>query len=254
MAEHSGTARRPLIGVTAGTAAMMSGAWSGHEAVVVTEHYVQALRAAGARVVVLAPQEPWSDEEVAELDGIVLSGGTDLDPALYGRSPLATDFPAQGQRDAFEISLYRAARRVGVPVLGICRGAQLIVVAEGGTLHQHLPVDVPEHPHAFAAITTVPVAIDPASDAALALGTGGQVPAYHHQGIASVPASLRPVARHASGLVLAVEAVEGSPVLGVQWHPELVEGAQGAQGILADFVARARSEHAPSALGASRLV
>ena len=71
MAEHS--ARRPLIGVTAGTAAMMYGAWSGHEAVVLTEHYVAAVRAAGARPVILAPQEEWSDEEIAELDGIVLS-------------------------------------------------------------------------------------------------------------------------------------------------------------------------------------
>src|SRR5690606_14533009 len=76
--------RRPLIGVTAGTTAMMSGAWAGHDAVRVNDSYVQALRAAGARAVIIAPQDDWSDEEVAELDGLVLTGGTDLDPAAWG--------------------------------------------------------------------------------------------------------------------------------------------------------------------------
>lgn len=258
MAEHHGTTRRPLIGVTAGTAAMMQGAWAGHEAVTVTDHYVRALREAGARAVILAPQDPWSDDEVAELDGIVLTGGTDLDPALSGAAPRATDFPAQPERDAFELDLYRAARRTGVPVLGICRGLQLIVIAEGGDLHRHLPVDLPEHPHAFAEVTAVDVEIDAASDTGLALGTGARVAAYHHQGVRTCPPSLRVVARHASGLAMAVEAASGSPVIGVQWHPELTEtraataaqagaGADAAAGqqrarVIAAFVSGARTE------------
>lgn len=235
MAEHS--ARRPLIGVTAGTAAMMSGAWAGHEAVVLTEHYIAAIRAAGARPVILAPQDGWSDEEVAELDGIVLTGGTDLDPALHGGAPRPTDAAPQRERDAFELGLYRAARRAGVPVLGVCRGLQLVAVAEGASLHQHLPEDVPLHPLTGERITEVEVEIDAASDIALALGTRASVPAYHHQGVADCPAGFRVVARHASGLALALEAEDGSPVIAVQWHPELTAAEEEGRGIVAAFVA-----------------
>lgn len=219
--------RRPLIGVTAGTRTMMSGAWAGHDAVAVNEHYVRALRAAGARPVIIAPQDAWSDEEVAELDGLVLTGGTDLDPAAWGEDALPTDMTPDPERDAFETALYRAARRSGVPVLGICRGLQVIVLAEGGTLHRHLPTDLPAHPATGQRPTRVAVEVDPASDLAVALGTGGEVTAFHHQGIRAVRGDLRIVARHASGLPLAVEAGSGSSVLGVQWHPE-IDGESGA--------------------------
>lgn len=131
------------------------------------------------------------------------------------------------ERDAFETALYRAARRVGVPVLGICRGLQIIVVAEGGSLHRHLPEDLPAHPLTGQAPTAVETGIDAASDLALALGTRAQVTAYHHQGIREVAGDLRVVARHDSGLALAVEAETGSGVIGVQWHPE-IDGASGA--------------------------
>lgn len=219
--------RRPLIGVTAGTRTMMSGAWAGHDAVAVNAHYVRALREAGARPVVLAPQDEWSDEEIAELDGLVLTGGTDLDPAAWGEAALATDMTPDPERDAFETALYRAARRVGVPVLGICRGLQIIVIAEGGELHRHLPLDLPAHPATGQQPTVVEAEVEAASDLAVALGTRSEVTAYHHQGIRTVRGDLRIVARHASGLPLAVEAETGSSVLGVQWHPE-IDGADGA--------------------------
>lgn len=219
--------RRPLIGVTAGTRTMMSGAWAGHDAVAVNEHYVRALRAAGARPVVLAPQDEWSDEEIAELDGLVLTGGTDLDPSAWGEGALVTDMTPDPERDAFETSLYRAARRSGVPVLGICRGLQIIVIAEGGALHRHLPEDLPAHPATGLEPTRVRAEIEAASDLGLALGTCAEVTAFHHQGVREVRGDLRIVARHASGLPLAVEAEHGSSVLGVQWHPE-IDGNSGA--------------------------
>ena len=219
--------RRPLIGVTAGTRTMMSGAWAGHDAVAVNEHYVRALREAGARPVIIAPQDEWSDEEVAELDGLVLTGGTDLDPAAWGEDALATDMTPDPERDAFETALYRAAREAGVPVLGICRGLQIIVIAEGGALHRHLPADLPEHPVTGLQPTAVRAEVDAASDLALALGTSAEVTAFHHQGVRAVSGQLRIVARHASGLPLAVEAASGSSVLGVQWHPE-IDGERGA--------------------------
>ncbi len=239
MAEHR--TRRPLIGVTAGTTRLMSGAWEGHDAVVLTEHYVTALRAAGARPVILAPQDAWTDEEIAELDGLVLTGGTDLDPALYGASARPTDIGPDRARDVFEVAAYRAARRAGTPVLGICRGLQLIAVAEGGALHQHLPEDLPRHPASAARVTEVEVAIDAASDVALAVGTVATVPAYHHQGVADCGDGLRVVARHASGLALALEARDGSPVIAVQWHPELTAAEAAGEGIVSAFVATVRT-------------
>lgn len=218
--------RRPLIGVTAGTRTMMSGAWAGHDAVAVNEHYVRALREAGARPVILAPQDDWSDEEIAELDGLVLTGGTDLDPAAWGEDALPTDMTPDPERDAFETALYRAARRNDVPVLGICRGLQIIVLAEGGALHRHLPTDLPGHPVTGRRPTTVRAEVEAASDLALALGTSAEVTAFHHQGVRAVSGDLRIVARHSSGLPLAVEAESGSSVLGVQWHPE-IDGERG---------------------------
>ncbi|MCS6712562.1 gamma-glutamyl-gamma-aminobutyrate hydrolase family protein [Brachybacterium sp. EF45031] len=218
--------RRPLIGVTAGRMVMPGGAWAGHPAVAVTEHYVRALREAGARVVILAPQDPWSDTEVAELDGLVLTGGNDLDPTGWGAEALPTDLPADPERDAFEADLYRAARRVGIPVLGICRGLQIIATAEGGDLVRHLPADVPAHPDSSQRPTEVEVDVDAASDLALALGTRPTVTAYHHQAAGRIPDGLRPVAHHASGVVMALESAEGSPVLAVQWHPELDRRAE----------------------------
>lgn len=237
--------RRPLIGVTAGTRAMMTGAWAGHDAVVVTEHYVRALREAGARPVILAPQDEWSDEEIAELDGLVLTGGTDLDAAAWGEDALATDMTPDPERDAFETALYRAARRAEVPVLGICRGLQIIVVAEGGELHRHLPVDLPAHPATGERPTRVEASLDADSDLALALGTRAEVTAFHHQGIAAVAGDLRVVARHQSSLPLAVEAAAGSSVLAVQWHPE-IDGADGTAVFESLLTAiRHRAESAP---------
>jgi len=177
--------------------------------------------------VIIAPQDEWSDEEIAELDGLVLTGGTDLDPAAWGEGALATDMTPDPQRDAFETALYRAARRSGVPVLGICRGLQIIVVAEGGQLHRHLPFDLPAHPATGLRPTRVEAEVEAASDLGLALGTRAEVTAYHHQGIRTVRGDLRIVARHTSGLPLAVEAESGSSVLGVQWHPE-IDGEDGA--------------------------
>ncbi|MGY5763674.1 gamma-glutamyl-gamma-aminobutyrate hydrolase family protein [Brachybacterium sp. DNPG3] len=234
------TTRRPLIGVTAGASRMMSGAWEGHRVVTVTEHYVRAIREAGARAVIIAPQDEWTDEEVAELDGLVLTGGTDLDPALLGETPLPTDMTPDPERDAFETALYRAARRAEVPVLGVCRGLQIITVAEGGSLHRHLPVDLPAHPTTGLAPVQVDVEIDADSDVALALGTSAEVTAYHHQGVREVAGDLRIVARHASGLPLAVEAVDGAPVIAVQWHPELDAPRAEGEGLFAALVGAIR--------------
>lgn len=245
------TTRRPLIGVTAGASRMMSGAWAGHDAVTVTAHYVRAIRAAGGRPVIIAPQDEWTDEEIADLDAVVLTGGTDLDPARFGQDALSTDMIPDPERDAFETELYRSARRVGLPLLGICRGLQIIVIAEGGSLHRHLPLDLPEHPATGLAPIRVEARIDVDSDLAVALGTRSEVTAYHHQGVESVEGDLRVVARHASGLPLAVEASSGAPVLAVQWHPELDADQAGIFESLVSAIRHSRAvpAGAPAGLG-----
>lgn len=162
---------------------------------------------------------------VARADALLLSGGQDVDPYRYGQVPHPDLGAVDPDRDAFEIALYRAARDQGKPVFGVCRGVQVINVAEGGTLHQHLPAlggplqhgqrDPGGRPHHKVAL---------AEGSALRAGFGAAeafVNTYHHQGIDRLGAGLRAAAHAEDGLVEAVEAASGAWLLGVQWHPEM---------------------------------
>src|SRR5699024_8075536 len=163
---------------------------------------------------------------------------------------LATDMTPDPARDAFETALYRAARRVGLPVLGICRGLQLIAIAERGSPHRHLPVDLPEHPATGGEPTRAQAKVDIDSDLAVALGSASEVTADDRQGVKGVRGVLRVVAGHASGLPLAVEASRGAPVLGVQWHPELDADQAG---IVASLITAIRHREAVPELAAAGL-
>ena len=220
--------RRPLIGMTAyaqhvqfGTNEMMAG--------MLPMTYVRAVHSAGGRAVLITPDDP--DIDVIEsLDGIVFSGGGDIDPAHWGAEPHPlTD--VDRVRDDSELLLMRAALDVGLPLLGICRGMQLMAVATGGTLHQHLP-DVIGHERHRAAAGTDPLAADasafgrhdvvirPGSRAHALLGPRGIVNSFHHQAIDD-PGAFTPVGWCPDDRV--VEVVEDSRLrfaLGVQWHPE----------------------------------
>jgi putative glutamine amidotransferase len=222
------TGRRPLIGLTAPLADASWGAWQGESAAVLSAAYLEAITEAGARPVLLPPVTEWSDEELEDLDGIVLTGGGDLDPETLGLSDGAADAatprPAGAEtdtsRDDFELDLYRRARRLGLPVLAICRGLQVVNVAHGGTLLQELSEDLPAYPDT---VTGGPVAVDvevvPGSSLAGVLPALPSVQAFHHQGIGVLGQGLVPTAFHRTGLVEAVETTDGG-VLGVQWHPE----------------------------------
>lgn len=210
--------RRPVVGLTTYLQDAAWGVWNARAALL-PEDYVSMVVAAGATPVLLPPHG--TDPGVLDLlDGLVLTGGADVGPERYGHEPHVRT-QAQPWRDEHEFTLLAAARDRGLPVLGICRGLQLIVIAEGGSLHRHLPVDLPEHPATGGEPTRVQAKVDIDSDLAVALGSSTEVTAYHHQGVKDVRGDLRVVARHASGLPLAVEASRGAPVLGVQWHPEL---------------------------------
>ena len=165
------------------------------------------------------------------VDGLLLSGGADVDPVHYGRSPDANLGVVDPYRDAFELALYREARSRNLPILGICRGIQLIAVAEGGALHQHLPADPSRLQHSQASPEGHPihrVKLEPGTalaDAFTRVGedvtAGVQVNTYHHQGLDGVPDSLRAIAWTDDGLVEAVEGRDGAFLVGVQWHPEM---------------------------------
>ncbi len=211
---------RPVIGVSCYLEPARWGAWD-TPAVLLHEQYVRALRAAGATTVLVPPGE---DGEVLErLDGVVLAGGADVDPASYGAAPhLATDTPRL-DRDASERALYLGARERGLPVLGVCRGLQVMAIASGGTLHQDLPglgLGV-SHREAPGTFTEHAATFADASLVARTLGTTVTVVnSSHHQAVADA-GSLVVTGWAADGTIEACEDPSDGFVLGVQWHPEM---------------------------------
>ena len=212
---------RPLIGLPTYYGRGQYGVWD-RDAAFLPSVYVTAVTRAGGRVVLLPPEQPWSGSEVAELDCIVLTWGDDVDPALYEATPHERTQPPNERRDRFETSLYRHAHSAGVPILAICRGAQIVNTVHGGTLHQHIP-DLPGiDPHegdvkdefAEVTVTTVP---DTAISAII--GTDAQVRCHHHQSIDRLGDGLVLTARAADGIIEAFEGADAD-LVAVQWHPE----------------------------------
>ena len=162
-------------------------------------------------------------EAVAGVDAVVLAGGPDVDPDRYGATPGKHTVEIRPDRDAWEIDVLAVARAGRLPVLGVCRGGQLLNVALGGTLHQHLPDVVGTHEHrpAPATYAKVRVRVEPGSRLHRVLGDQVTVPCYHHQALDRPGTGLRAVAWAFDGTVEAVEGVEDEGfLLGVQWHPE----------------------------------
>jgi putative glutamine amidotransferase len=170
---------------------------------------------------VLLPPDDLDADVLRVLDGLVLGGGADLSPSLYGaeREPLTDIRP---DRDAGEMLLARAALAADLPVLGVCRGMQVLTVAAGGTLHQHLP-DVlghEKHRPAPAVYGHHEAHFVPGSRIAGLMGDDIDINCYHHQGVAD-PGTLTVTGRASDGLPEAVEDPDRTFVLGVQWHPEV---------------------------------
>src|SRR6185503_1792682 len=181
---------------------------------------------AGGTAVLLPPQPVDSPDRVLDgLDGLIVTGGRDLDPAGYGqqRHP-ETDEPVQANRDrdVWEAALIRGAIRRGMPVLGICRGAQVINVALGGTLHQHLPdvIGHTRHQQGNAVFSTSAVRTVPGTRLAALIGESSDAQCYHHQAIDRLGESLIVSAQDSDGIIEAIEIPGDNFVLAVQWHPE----------------------------------
>lgn len=189
-------------------------------------NYSEAVVEAGGLPLMVANLDPALAAGYAQTaDALLLTGGGDIDPARYGETPDRDLGSVDPERDAFELELYRAFREAGKPVLGVCRGVQLINTAHGGTLHQHLPSVSATWQHDQQDLRGMPfheVQLEPGSALARAFGaTTVRTNSYHHQAVDKVGAGLKAVARAGDGIVEALEAESGSFVLGVQWHPEM---------------------------------
>lgn len=215
------TARRPLIGVT--TYHRDRGERHRYQ---VPAAYVDAVRVAGALPVLLPPGEASPHELLDAVDGLLLCGGGDIDPARFGgRSGHTAQYATCAERDDFEFALVRASLERGLPLLAICRGLQVLNVVLGGTLHVHLADVVGEQvPHRLSQDrhTLHPVRLDAESRLATVLGAVSvEVASWHHQAVDRLGEGLRAVAWAEDGTIEAVELDGRADVLAVQWHPEL---------------------------------
>lgn len=217
-------ASRPLIGLTTYKQRAQTGVWDVTAAFLPAVYFEAVQRAGG--IPILLPPQPVADGVVARvldtLDGLIITGGADVDPARYGQEAAPETDRPHLERDAWEDALLSEAIDRGVPFLGICRGMQLLNVNRGGTLHQHLPAIVGDDRFRIGngEFATNEVATEPGSELDALVGARLPVKSYHHQGVDAVGAGLRVTARSAEGLVQAVE-LEGVPFgLAVQWHPE----------------------------------
>jgi putative glutamine amidotransferase len=224
----------PRIGITLALVQARWGIWRDEDrAELVDRRYAALLQGAGALVVPILcdPRLAAAPELVLDgLEGLVLPGGSDVEPARYGAEPLAGTQPPDRLRDEVESALLRAAIERAVPVLAICRGAQLLNVVRGGTLHQHLPDVVRSEAHMRRPDTmagcTHQVAIAPGSRLAELVGAGVRtVVSHHHQGIDRLGDGLEVSARADDGVVEGIELPGEGLCLGVQWHPEREESA-----------------------------
>ena len=215
---------RPVIGISAALEAAAWTAWTDVEVNMSPRTYTLGVAAGGGLPLILAPDEASADSPgqlLDLLDGLVLSGGADLDPASYGaeRDPRTTN--PRAERDRFELGLARGALERDLPVLGICRGMQILNVARGGTLAQHLD-DVELHLHTPGRFTDHEVRLEPGSLAASAVGADRvSVRSHHHQGIDRLGEGFRPSGwAEPGGAIEAIEAPDRHWALGVLWHTE----------------------------------
>ncbi len=202
--------------------------WDGGERTGLNSAYVRSVLAAGGVPLVLSPilGPAYAARALDGVDGLVLTGGEDMDPAWYGMEPHPKANPPSRERDLFELALLATARQREIPMLGICRGIQVLNVALGGTLWQDLPSElvgaVDHSPEAARSDRTHVVRLQAGSLIASALGgTEVRVNSFHHQAIRDLAPKLVATGWTEDGLIEAVEGAPGEPwLLAVQWHPE----------------------------------
>ena len=214
--------RRPVIGICAAIERARWGAWD-TLVLLSPRNYTLAVQREGAIALLLSPDDAIADQPdqlLDMLDGLILAGGSDVDPASYGAEPHPETSGTNPDRDRFEIALARAALEREMPVLGICRGMQMLNVACGGTLVQHID-DIETHRHTRGQFCDHEVDLQAESLAARAAGADHvSVKSHHHQGVDRLGNGVAATGRDSAGLVEAIELPERPFALGVLWHPE----------------------------------
>jgi gamma-glutamyl-gamma-aminobutyrate hydrolase PuuD len=215
---------RPIIGITTYLTSATFENWTEDSALVPAD-YVRAVERAGGRPVLVPPSEDAIDETLDVLDGVIFSGGSDLDPSTYGQERHPETRGVVADRDRAELELLQAALTRDMPVLAVCRGSQVLNVARGGDLIQHLPdvVGHDEHKHTPGQYADHDVELEPETRLAALLGDHAPVKSHHHQGFGRLGSGLRRAARAEDGTVEAVEDPSQRFAFGVLWHPEAGE-------------------------------
>jgi putative glutamine amidotransferase len=217
---------RPVIGITSYAQEASWGVWRLPAALIPLD-YVDAIERAGGRALVIPPAQDGVEETLDALDAIVFSGGADVDPAHYGAEPHPETDTPQARRDAGEMALLHAALERDMPTLAICRGFQLLNVARGGDLVQHLPEQVgnDDHKQIPGEFAVHPVEVKDGSRLGEIVGSAANVTSHHHQALGRVGDGLVESAWAADGTLEGVEDPSHRFVVGVQWHPEAGEDA-----------------------------
>ncbi|MHB1473024.1 MAG: gamma-glutamyl-gamma-aminobutyrate hydrolase family protein [Dermatophilaceae bacterium] len=216
---------RPIIGITCYVEEAVRGVWESMPHALLPYSYVTKVERAGGIAVLIPPRVDVDAEMaravVSRLDGLILAGGVDVDPRRYAAHPHPSVQEARPDRDAFELALAAVTRQWDTPVLGICRGMQVMAVAAGGSLEQHVPDRVGHEDHSPAPGVYGSHSVRTVEGTAVSalLGREVVIPSYHHQSVSSHPGYL-PAAWAPDGTLEAMEHPASRFRLAVQWHPE----------------------------------
>lgn len=220
----SSVSNRPIIGLTTYLEQASTGVWNVPASFLPAVYFDAVTRAGG--IAVLLPPQPVTDEIANRvldgLDGLIITGGKDVDPARYGQEAHPTTDAPRLDRDAWEDSLLRAAIVRELPFLGICRGAQVLNVSLGGTLTQHLPdvIGSTKYNLGGGQFNSITVAVDAGTQLGNLVGARVEAKVYHHQAVDRLAEGLRVTAHSDDGIIQAVELPSVPFGVAVQWHPE----------------------------------
>ncbi|HTZ04473.1 MAG TPA: gamma-glutamyl-gamma-aminobutyrate hydrolase family protein [Gaiellaceae bacterium] len=227
---------RPLVGITTYVEPASWGHWQ-LDAALIPYDYVRAVERAGARALLVPPSTDGIEETLDALDGLVFSGGADVDPETYGADAHAETNGTRPERDAGELALLKAALARDMPVLAVCRGFQILNVARGGDLEQHVPDRVGSETHREVKGVFSEHGVRVEGDSRLGSVLGDEVSgvkSHHHQGVGEVGEGLREVAWADDGTVEGLEDPDRRFALGVLWHPEAGDDARLFEALVAE--------------------
>jgi putative glutamine amidotransferase len=233
---------RPIVGITTYLTLASFGDWE-QESALVPADYVYAVERAGGRALLVPPSSEGIEETLDALDGLILSGGSDLDPTLFGQEAHPETSGIRRDRDHAELALLRAALGRELPVLAVCRGSQVLNVALGGDLVQHLPdvVGDERHKHTPGVFADHGVEVEQGSRLEALVGARLPVKSHHHQGFGRIGEGLRVSAYADDGTPEALEEGSKRFAIGVLWHPEAGEDLRLFEALVAE-AARYREE------------